>query len=831
MLRLRPFIPVLALLVLAPIPASARFGAEPFTELGAGRSVAAVETYFIPARDGALLAARADEAERTAGTPHQFADPVPMAVTPETRGTWETLADGARLWRLRIDAPGATDLNLGFDRFLLPPGATLYAIAEGRAYWEGPYTYEDNESHGQLWLPVIPGDRAIVELYVPRDAKFEPDLSLAQVGYGFRDWFRLAAPLRSGSCNNDVICPEGDPWRDDIASVAVYQLSGSWTCSGQMVNNTAADFTPYFLTANHCGISSGNAATMVVYWNFESPVCGMLGGGSLADNQTGAFFRASYSTSDFCLVELDEDPDPDFGVYFAGWDNTNTAATSITGIHHPSTDEKAISFDNAAPTVTSYLGTTSPGDGTHWRIGVWDDGTTEPGSSGSGIWNQNHRLVGQLHGGYASCTVLDSDWYGRLSVSWNGGGSAANQLKAWLDPGNTGATVLDGSFPSPFIRFASFGGTDLCAGGYGDGNAIWEPGETVRIPVTLTAAGAPFTNVSGTLTCSTPGVTVLDGAATWPNIPQNGSATSDAPHFTVVIDPAVACGAVLDFDVSVTATEGGPFLYSFQHDVGQSLEPAGLPAGIPDANATGVTSTLAVGDNVTLTDVNVRVQISHTYVGDLMIRLRSPNGTIYTLLDRPGVPASTYGCSNDNMDVTFDSASGVNLESYCAGSNPWYTGVAAPVTSLNGLNGQSSQGNWDLIVSDHAGSDTGSIVSWELLTTPAISGVCEVCEGGVGAPVVAAPAGFGLAPVRPNPFGASAQVVFSLDRPGPVTLDVIDVAGRRVVTLTDRDLPAGAHAFPWDGRDTAGRNVAAGIYFVRLVSGDRTDLERVVRIR
>ena len=824
------------LVLAAARPADARFGAPPFTESGVGRPVSAVDTYFIPARDGAALAAHADFEERTTGTPHQFADPVPLGVTPAERGTWETLSDGARLWRLRIDAPGATDLNVGFDRYLLPPGATLYAIAEGRDYWEGPYTYLDNEEHGQLWLPVIPGDRAVIELYVPPDPKFEPELSVVQVGYGFRDWFHLTAPgLRSGACNNDVICPEGDPWRDDIQAAAVYQLSGAWTCSGQMIHNTSGDFKPYFLTANHCGIGSGNAASMVVYWNFRSPVCGMHGGGSLADNQTGAFFRASSSASDFCLVELDEDPNPASSVYWAGWDNTGTTPANATGIHYPNTDEESISFDYDPQTVTSYLGTTTPGDGSHWRIGVWDDGTTEPGSSGSGLWSQDHHLIGQLHGGYASCTSLTSDWYGRLAVSWNGGGTASTRLKDWLDPGSTGATTLDGSYPAPFLRFVSFTGEDECVlpvMGYGGGNGIWEPGEIITIPVTLGAGGGGFTGISGSIASTFPGVHPLDDTATWPDILQNGTATSDAPHFTVQLDPSVACGAVLDFDVTVTANEGGPFAYSFQHEVGQSLVPAGLPAGIPDNNPTGVTSTLAVGDTVSLTDVNVRVQITHTYVGDLKIQLRSPAGTLITLLDRPGVPASTYGCSDDNMDVTFDDASAVNLETWCAGTTPWYSGAGAPTQALSVLNGQSSAGNWDLIVSDNAGSDTGSLVSWQLLTTPVITGICEVCEGGLDAPVIAtaAPA-FGLAPVRPNPFGASAQVAFSLDRAARVRLDVIDVAGRRVVTLADRDLPAGRHELAWDGRDQAGHHVATGIYFVRLVSGDRSDLERVVRIR
>jgi subtilisin-like proprotein convertase family protein len=291
----------------------------------------------------------------------------------------------------------------------------------------------------------------------------------------------------------------------------------------------------------------------------------------------------------------------------------------------------------------------------------------------------------------------------------------------------------------------------------------------------------------------------------------------------------VACGTVLDFEVTVTANEGGPWVWAFGHEVGQSLTPAGLPMSIPD-NATAATSTLAVTDNVVLTDVNVRVQITHTWVGDLKIEIESPIGTRVTLLDRPGVPASTYGCSNDDMNVTFDSASSYNLETHCANTTPWYTGVAAPFASLNTLNGQGTAGTWKLIVTDLAGGDTGAVVDWELLATPAVTGVCNVCTAATASPIVSQ-SRFGLAAPRPNPFDASSELSFSLARAARTQLEIIDVTGRRVATLVDAELGAGPHSFSWNGRDTGGQAVAAGTYFVRLVSGGQVDLQRVVRLR
>jgi subtilisin-like proprotein convertase family protein len=426
-----------------------------------------------------------------------------------------------------------------------------------------------------------------------------------------------------------------------------------------------------------------------------------------------------------------------------------------------------------------------------------------------------------------------ADWYGRVSMSWNGGGASSNRLKDWLDPTNSGVQTLNGSYaapPAPRINLATFSGVDHCPAGVGDGNGVWEPGEQIQIPVSLTAAYGPFTNVTGTLGTTSVGVTILDGSATWPNIATGGTQICDAPYFTIAIGPGVTCGTVLSFQLTVNAAEGGPFNYSFTHEVGQALVAPGLPAAINDSQTT--VSVLSVPQSLTLSDVNVRVQINHSWVGDLSIQLQSPLGTLVQLLDRPGVPASTFGCGDDNMDVTFDDASGVNLETWCTGSTPWYNGVGAPVNPLSAFNGQNTSGNWTLRVTDSASGDTGSIINWQLITTPAVTGICNVCSAATGAPIaITSPTHFGLAPVRPNPFGATADIVYSLERASHAKVEIIDVTGRRVRTLVDADAPAGRNALTWDGKDVDGHAVAAGVYFVRLSSGAQVDMQRVSRLR
>ena len=416
--------------------------------------------------------------------PVRFAVPQDVFLTPENSGVWETTKAG-RVWRLRIQAPGALSLSLGITRFDLPKGATLRIYDVKHTESRGPYTAANRSDEGRLWTAIIERDEIEVELVVPGRAR--PALEITRVNRGYRR-FTKGGGEKSGSCNNDVICPEGDPWRDQIRSVARYTIDGAFLCSGQLVNNTSVDFTPYFLSANHCEVDSTNDDTLVFYWNFESPNCGDLSGGSLANNQSGAIFRASYAPSDFLLVELASMPNPSANVFYTGWDATGSAAASTVAIHHPSGDEKAISFNTDPVTSTAYLSPTVNATANHWRVDDWEDGTTEGGSSGACLWDASTKLcIGQLHGGYASCGSITSDWFGKLSVSWNGGGTDETRLSNWLDPGNTGVLTLAGD---PHIT--TLDGTRYDFQGAGEFVALRD-GDTAEVQVRQTPISTTFT--------------------------------------------------------------------------------------------------------------------------------------------------------------------------------------------------------------------------------------------------------------------------------------------------------------------------------------------------
>ena len=416
-------------------------------------SLSAVTTVTTPSVDVKALLAE-DEVEEAQGFPFRFGAPFDVDYSLTNSGTWSDLADGGRIWRLRVSSPGAYSINLVYSRYRLPPGAELFVYDESHEMVLGAFTEHNNKDHGMFATAPVKGEVCIVEYYEPASVRGSGEITISRIVHGYKDIFGFGGTKGaagfggSGPCNNNINCPEGAPWQIDKRAVAMILTSGgSRICSGALVNNVRQDRTPYFLTANHC---LGSEPTWIFMFNYESPSCVSVDGPTYMTVQ-GSTRRATYVPSDFALVQISEQPPDSYNVFFAGWTNIDTPSQSSVGIHHPSGDIKKISFDYDPVTSTDYLGSSGT---THWRIEAWDDGTTEGGSSGSPLFDPDHRIVGQLHGGYASCTSLTSDWYGKFSLSWTGGGTSSTRLRDWLDPDNSGATVLDGYDPYGIITIS-----------------------------------------------------------------------------------------------------------------------------------------------------------------------------------------------------------------------------------------------------------------------------------------------------------------------------------------------------------------------------------------
>ena len=443
---------------------AASASAQPLTQQRSGLlSIERVDALSLDPLDNAELRAEAlaDRSLLDGPAPYPYARARTVSASVGQQGTWERLGDGQHVWRLLVESPGALSLDLGFSQFSLPEGATLWMYRPGEAPVFRPFTADDAGPTGTLWTPIMEGDRVVLEINLPADVRPEAvEVVLSDVGHAYRGVLGVEDEgafdgQKSGSCNVDTVCSQGDAYRDIIQSVGQYTFrsgGSSFVCTGAAVNNTAQDGRPYFLTANHCVSSPAEASSMVVYWNYENSTCrtpgsfqsGQRGDGSRAQFSTGTTLRATYRDSDVTLVEIDAALDDRWNVFLAGWDRADEATSRAIAIHHPAGEEKRISFENDPSQITTYGSPLPNPSGDFIQIRDWDLGTTEGGSSGSPLFDENQRIVGQLTGGSAACGNDAPDWYGRIASSWPGGGSAGSRLSDWLDPTGSGALALDG---------------------------------------------------------------------------------------------------------------------------------------------------------------------------------------------------------------------------------------------------------------------------------------------------------------------------------------------------------------------------------------------------
>lgn len=391
-----------------------------------------------------------DETDKELGLPPRFGEKLPLNLDLNNSGTWTNLSDGSRVWRLRVVAREAHSINFVFDTFILPPGGELFAYNDDHSYQIGAFTQKNMQPDYKFATAPVKGEAVTLELYEPAQYRGKSRLTVAYAVHAYRNLFDEADQVLrdfgdSGSCNNDVECKKAG-WEDQISSVGIIIVSGNRTCSGAMINNTLNDGTPYFLTADHCmgGAAGGSVlSTWVFVFNYESPTCNGPDG-NLSQSVSGGVVRAVFSDSDLALIELNSPPPAIYNVFYSGWDKRNIPADSSVAIHHPSNDVKKISFNNDVNVGSPGL---SGVPNSHWQVTEWEDGTTEGGSSGSPLYNQDKRIVGQLHGGGAACSrPNDEDEYGKLSMSWDGGGTAATRLSDWLDPAQSGDLFIDGTY-------------------------------------------------------------------------------------------------------------------------------------------------------------------------------------------------------------------------------------------------------------------------------------------------------------------------------------------------------------------------------------------------
>jgi MYXO-CTERM domain-containing protein len=374
--------------------------------------------------------------------PYRVAIEAPVAIDAATEGVWDQLQDGSWLWRVEIHSENALALALEFDRYTLPPGARLWIYNPNTGHRIGAFTDANHQPTGNLATMLVGGDTLVVEYHEPTTAAFPGDISIGRVSHAYIDPFDGAVKYfgSSGTCNVNVECASALAWPDQARS-AVMLWDGAGFCSGVLINNTANDGTPYVLTAEHCGAGQ---SSWVFWFNWQSATCGNPATSPSNDSISGGVERAARTETDFQLVEMNSDVPSLYNAFFAGWDYSGGVANDTFCFHHPAGDIKKYSEDFDAPSLAAWSGMALD----HWEVSDWDVGTTEPGSSGSPLFDDMGRIIGQLHGGSAACGNNLEDLYGAFHISWDAGSSSSSRLLEWLDPSGLDPTVNDGWDPN-----------------------------------------------------------------------------------------------------------------------------------------------------------------------------------------------------------------------------------------------------------------------------------------------------------------------------------------------------------------------------------------------
>ncbi|MFP4663588.1 MAG: T9SS type A sorting domain-containing protein [Bacteroidales bacterium] len=393
--------------------------------------------------------------------PYMVSEIIPTEINMENSGTWDLLPDGTSVWRLKLHLDQAEALNLLYDDFYLPEGAYLCFYNKNKRQLTDPYTSSHNCKAGhKTSTEIIEGETLYLEYVQPSDVEGEPHLNISGISWFYRGVDALVGAFRderftnfngSGDCEVNVNCSEGEFWQNQKRGVAlIYVVSGygGGFCTGSLINNTANNGAPYFLTADHCGGDQDTQDMWEFYFNFESPTCDDPVSEPVYDVVIGATKLARGNInegSDFLLLELLATSDIllDAGAYYNGWTIDETALSSGVSIHHPAGDIKKISTYTEPCQTATYPGCMA---NAHHQV-TWSatengHGVTEGGSSGGPLFNANGLLVGTLTGGATSCTnTTDPDFSGRMQIHWNMNGTTAdNQLAPWLDPLDSGAT-------------------------------------------------------------------------------------------------------------------------------------------------------------------------------------------------------------------------------------------------------------------------------------------------------------------------------------------------------------------------------------------------------
>lgn len=307
-------------------------------------------------------------------------------------------------------------------------------------------------------------------------------------------------------------------------------------------------------------------------------------------------------------------------------------------------------------------------------------------------------------------------------------------------------------------------------------NLTWAANANATSYDVQVATDLAFTNIisSGNTVATSYAVSGLSQATDyyWRILPKNASCSgtySSANKFTTGV---ISCGTTASTNVPLTIAT--------------------------TANVT-VNSTLNIPSGGTIGDVNVTMNITHTWINDLTATLISPSGTQVQLFVRPCTSADIQ-----NINATFDD-SGANV---VCGTNPGITGTVKSSQLLSALNGQSSTGTWTLRIFDGFNQDGGTINSWSL-------NICTVQTAGTDENTLKDFV------IYPNPNNGNFTVQFESNSGNDIKINVHDISGRVIFEKAYQNTGT-------FNQNLQLNNVQAGTYLVTVQDGDNKTTKRII---
>jgi len=467
--------------------------------------------------------------------------------------------------------------------------------------------------------------------------------------------------------------PVGDPFDIDFVAHEVgHQWGGRHTWSGSGGSCTVSNFAP------SAAYEPGSGSTIQAY----AGICGASE--NLQSNSDDYFHRKS----------LDE-----MGAFINGAGSCSSTGAVINP-NEPTADAGAdFTIPMGTPFELTGGGSDADGDPTTFNWEQFDLGLRMPLATGDdGVqpifrsWPSTSSptrvfpriadlVLGTMSPG-ETLPVTDRTMNFKLTVRDNRPGGGREKDDAMMVTSTTTA--------GPFGVTAPNGGENFAAGS----------GQTVTWSVASTSGGL----------VNTPNVDILlstDGGLTYPttllsNTPNDGSESVTMPTnvSTTAGRVKVKGASNIFFDIS-----DSNFLIG-------ALSQCRSPA-LPLADPGSVSDQMTITGGMNLADLNLKLDIAHTWVGDLIVTLEHVDtATSVTLIDQPGVPATPQGCANNNIIADLDDEAATAVEGQCSGTPPAISGTFSPNNPLAAFDGQDVGGAWKLTVTDTFNQDSGTLNMW-----------------------------------------------------------------------------------------------------------------------